>query len=155
MSEIRVTLPDNSVRQLSNPMTVGQVAALIGPGLAKSAVGGRINGEPVDIRTLIEKDVKLEIITLQNPASAEIVRHSAAHIMAQAIQEIWPDVKITIGPVIETGFFYDLDSPRAFVPEDLETIEKQMKKIVEKNYEITKEVWPIAKAISTFKKMGE
>src|ERR1700677_1700450 len=99
MSEIRVTLPDNSVRELQSPMTIGQVAALIGPGLAKSAVGGRLNnGDLVDIRTLIEKDSRLEIITLQNPLSAEIVRHSAAHIMAQAIQNIWPEVKITIGP---------------------------------------------------------
>jgi len=155
MSEIRVTLPDNSVRQLESPMTVGQVAALIGPGLAKSAVGGRINGEILDIRTLIEKDVKLEIITLQNPLSAEIVRHSAAHIMAQAIQNIWPEVKITIGPVIESGFFYDLDSPRNFVPEDLEKIEKEMQKIVDADYEIKKEVWPVSKAIETFKKMSE
>jgi threonyl-tRNA synthetase len=155
MSVIRVTLPDNSVREISQGTTVGEFAALIGPGLAKSAVGGRINGELVDIRTVIAADSKVEIITLQNPAATEIVRHSAAHIMAQAIQNIWPEVKITIGPVIETGFFYDLDSPRNFVPEDLEKIEKEMQKIVDADYEIKKEVWPVDKAISTFKKMNE
>jgi threonyl-tRNA synthetase len=155
MSAIRVTLPDNSVRELSSPLTIAELAASIGPGLAKSAVGGLINGESVDVRTLISTDAKVEIITLQNPASKEIVRHSAAHIMAQAIQNLWPDVKITIGPVIETGFFYDLDSPRNFVPEDLGLIEKEMQKIVDAGYEIKKEVWPVRKAIDTFKKMGE
>ncbi len=152
---IRVTLPDNSVKELSSPQTVAEIAALIGPGLAKSAVGGKIDGKIIDIRTVIDHDVKLEIVTLQSPAATEIVRHSAAHIMAQAIQNIWPQVKITIGPVIETGFFYDLDSPRAFVPEDLEKIEKEMQKIVSADYEIKKEVWPVEKAIETFKKMGE
>ncbi len=155
MSAIKITLPDNSIREISKPLSVAEFAATIGPGLAKSAVGGKINGELVDIRTLLTESCKLEIVTLQNPQSVEVIRHSAAHIMAQAVQEIWPDVKVTIGPVIDTGFFYDLDSPRNFVPEDLEKIEIGMKKIVEKDYEIKKEVWLIAKAIETFKKMGE
>ena len=157
MSVIKITLPDNSVREIERPMTIGEIAALIGPGLAKSAVGGRIDGNPEirDIRSVISKDSKLQIITVQNPDANEVIRHSAAHIMAQAIQEIWPEVKITIGPVIENGFFYDLDSPRNFVPEDLEKIEKGMKKIADADYEIKKEVWPVKKAIETFGKMGE
>src|SRR5262249_39998716 len=92
---------------------------------------------------------------LESEEANDIIRHSTAHIMAQAIQSIWPEIKITIGPVIENGFFYDLDSPRTFSPEDLEKIEKEMKKVADADYEIRKEVWPIAKAISTFKKMGE
>jgi threonyl-tRNA synthetase len=155
MSLIKVTLPDNSVREINKPMSIGEFAATIGPGLAKSAVGGKINGQTVDIRTPIEKDSKVEIITVQNPEANDIIRHSAAHIMAQAIQGLWPEVKVTIGPVIENGFFYDLDSPRTFSPEDLEKIEKEMKKITEANYEIKREIWPVEKAIATFKKMGE
>jgi threonyl-tRNA synthetase len=156
MQVIKVTLPDNSVRELDKPITVSELAAQIGPRLAKDAVGARIDGgEVTDVRTLLDKDCRLEIITTKNPLANEVMRHSAAHIMAQAIQELWPEVKITIGPVIENGFFYDLDSPRNFVPEDLPKIEKQMQQIVEKDYEIKKEVWPIDRAIETFKKMGE
>ena len=154
-SVIRVTLPDKSVRELPRPMSVAEVAASIGPGLAKNAVAGKINGELVDIRTVIDKDVKLEVVTLQNKEAVEVIRHSAAHVLAQAVQSVWPDVKVTIGPVIDTGFFYDLDSPRPFSPEDLEKIEKEMAKIVQANHEIKKEVWPVQKAIDTFKKMGE
>ncbi|MDZ4677921.1 MAG: threonine--tRNA ligase [Oligoflexia bacterium] len=155
MSAIKITLPDNSIRELPKAVSIGEFAAMIGPGLAKSAVAGKIDGALVDIRTILDKNCKLEIVTLQNPESHEVIRHSAAHIMAQAVQEIWPEVKITIGPVIENGFFYDLDSPRNFVPEDLEKIEKAMQKIVEVNHPITKEMVPIAKAIEIFKKMGE
>lgn len=155
MPTVKITLPDNSVRTIPHPQSIAEFAASIGPGLAKSAVGGLIDGELCDIRTVLDQDCRLEVITLQSPRSIEIVRHSAAHIMAQAIQHIWPDVKVTIGPVIDSGFFYDLDSPRSFVPEDLAKIEMQMRQIVEADYEIKKEVWPISKAIDTFKKMGE
>jgi threonyl-tRNA synthetase len=155
MSAIRITLPDNSVRELEAPVSIGAFAGLIGPGLAKSAVGGIIDGELVDIRTMLDHDLRLEIVTLQNPRSVEIIRHSAAHIMAQAVQSLWPDIKVTIGPVIETGFFYDLDSPRAFAVDDLEKIEKEMSKIVAADHEIKREVWPIERAIETFKKTGE
>ncbi len=152
---IQITLPDNSVRTLDKPISVGELAAQIGPGLAKSAVAGKIDGELVDIRTLLDHDSKVQIITLQNPESIEVIRHSAAHIMAQAIQRLWPEVKITIGPVIDNGFFYDLDSPRSFVPEDLEKIEKEMQVVVDADLEIKREVWPVEKAIATFEKMGE
>jgi threonyl-tRNA synthetase len=157
MSLIKITLPDNSIREIDRSMSIAEFAATIGPGLAKSAVGGRLNGKPdiVDVRSILDADCRLQIITMQNPEAAEVIRHSAAHIMAQAIQEIWPEVKITIGPVIENGFFYDLDSPRSFVPEDLEKIEKGMQKIVDSDHEIKRETWPVKKAIETFKKMGE
>lgn len=152
---IRVTLPDNSVRELSEPKTVLEFAALIGPRLAQDSVAGIIDGELVDVRTLIEKDCKLSIVTSKDPKSLEVVRHSAAHIMAQAIQRLWPEVKITIGPVIESGFFYDLDTTKTFAPEDLEKIEAEMKKITASNFPIKRENWPVKKAIETFKKMGE
>jgi threonyl-tRNA synthetase len=155
MSIIRITLPDQSVRELTAPKSVYDLAKDIGPGLAKNAVAAIIDGELLDIRTILDHDVKLEIVTLQNPRSVEVIRHTAAHIMAEAVQTLWPDVKVTIGPVIDSGFFYDLDSPRAFVPEDLEKIEKQMQKIVSSDLEIKKETWPVEKAIATFKEMGE
>src|SRR5579862_8029390 len=108
MQAIKITLPDNSVREIERPMSISDFAALIGPGLAKSAVGGKLNGshEIVDVRTILNENAKLSIVTMQNPEAVEVIRHSAAHIMAQAIQDIWPEVKITIGPVIDNGFFY-------------------------------------------------
>lgn len=155
MSVIRVTLPDGSTRELDKPTSIIELAAQIGPGLAKATVAGKVDGELRDLRTVLDKDCKLTIVTNKDPEALEVVRHSAAHIMAQAVQNKWPEIKITIGPVIENGFFYDLDSPRTFNPEELQVIEKEMAKIVKADFEIKKEVWPIEKAIETFKKMGE
>lgn len=157
MSSIRIKLPDNSVKEFDHEPTVLEVAQSIGPRLAKDTLGGLINDEKEvsDLRRVLKSGDKLRIITPKDPQSLEVVRHSAAHVLAQAVQELWPDVKVTIGPVIDDGFFYDFDSPRAFTPEDLEKIEKRVKEIIARDLEVRKELWPKAEAIKTFKKMGE
>lgn len=157
MSSVRIVLPDNSLKTFDHEPTVLEVAQSIGPRLAKDTVGGQVNGaaEVVDLRTKLKDGSKLKIITIKNVESLEVVRHSSAHLMAQAVQELWPDVKVTIGPVIENGFFYDFDSPRSFVPEDLEKIDKKMTEILKRDEEVVREDWPIDKAIATFEKMGE
>ena len=122
MSVVRIQLPDNSIKEFDQEPTVLDVAESIGAGLAKATVGAQLNGQKdvVDLRTKLVDGTRLKIITLKDPESLEVIRHSAAHLMAQAVQELWPDVKVTIGPVIQNGFFYDFDSPRNFSPEDLE-----------------------------------
>jgi threonyl-tRNA synthetase len=157
MSSVRIVLPDNSIKTFDHEPTVLEVAASIGPRLAKDTVGGQLNGAPevVDLRTTLKDNTKLKIITIKNPESLEVIRHSSAHLMAQAVQELWPDVKVTIGPVIENGFYYDFDSPRSFVPEDLEKIDKKMQEILKRDEEVVREDWPIHKAIVAFEKMGE
>ena len=157
MSAVRITLPDNSVRTFEQPPTVLDVAASIGPRLAKDTLGGRVEGidEVVDLRHRLKDGDRLKIITLKDPEAVDVLRHSGAHLMAQAVQEIWPDVKVTIGPVIENGFYYDFDSPRTFTPEDLEKIEKKMFELLVRNDVVHREDWPIARAIETFEKMGE
>lgn len=157
MSAVKIYLPDNSVKTFDHEPSILEVAESIGPRLAKDTLGGMINGqkEVLDLRTRLSDGTKLKIITPKDPESLEVVRHSAAHVMAQAVQEIWPDVKVTIGPVIENGFYYDFDSPRAFTPEDLEKIEKKMEEIIKRNDPVVKEVVPTEEAISTFEKMGE
>ncbi|MGE4132783.1 MAG: threonine--tRNA ligase [Bdellovibrionales bacterium] len=157
MSSVRIVLPDKSEKVFDHEPTVLEVAESIGPRLAKDTVGGMIDGsdDVVDLRTRLKSGQQLKIITLKNPEALEVIRHSSAHLMAQAVQEIWPDVKVTIGPVIDNGFYYDFDSPRAFSPEDLEKIEKKMQDLLKKDDKVVREDWPIDKAISTFEKMGE
>lgn len=157
MSAVRISLPDNSVKEFDHEPTVLEVAQSIGPRLAKDTLGATLNDstEVVDLRTKLKTGTKVKLITPKDPLSLEVIRHSAAHVMAQAVQELWPDVKVTIGPVIENGFYYDFDSPRAFTPEDLEKIEKKMNEILSRNDSVVREDWPINKAIETFEKMGE
>ena len=157
MSAVRIFLPDNSVKTFDHEPTVLEVAESIGPRLAKDTIGGMVEGNPeiLDLRTKLKDGSKLKIITPKNQESLEVVRHSGAHLMAQAVQEIWPEVKVTIGPVIENGFYYDFDSPFTFTPEDLEKIEKKMNEILARNEAVVREDWPIAKAIETFENMGE
>ena len=157
MGSVRIFLPDNSVKTFDHEPTVLEVAESIGPRLAKDTLGGLIDGarEVVDLRHKLRDGAKLKIITVKDPESLEVIRHSSAHLLAQAVQELWPEVKVTIGPVIENGFYYDFDSPFAFTPEHLEKIEKQMLKILQRNEEVVREDWPIARAIETFEKMGE
>ncbi len=157
MSLVRIHLPDSSVKEFSHEPTVIEVARSIGSGLAKSTVGALLNGgtEVVDLRTTLKDGTRLKIITLKDAESLEVIRHSAAHVMAQAVQEIWPDVKVTIGPVISHGFFYDFDSPRAFLPEDLEKIDAKIAEILKRDDEVIKEVWPKDKAIEVFSALGE
>ncbi|HEX4924483.1 MAG TPA: threonine--tRNA ligase [Bdellovibrionales bacterium] len=155
MSSVRIRLPDNSERTFEKPPTVLELAQSIGPRLASATLGGVVNGQIVDLRATIPDGATAKIITEKDPEALEVIRHSGAHILAQAVQELWPDVKVTIGPVIDNGFYYDLDSPRAFAPEDLEKIEKKMEEIVKRGLPIVKEVWPYEKAVDTFTKMGE
>ncbi|HVK61618.1 MAG TPA: threonine--tRNA ligase [Bdellovibrionales bacterium] len=157
MSAVRITLPDGKVLEFEREPSVLEVAQRIGAGLAKGTLGAKINGskEIIDLRTPLKDGTKLEIVSTKSPDAVEVMRHSAAHVMAQAVQEIWPDVKVTIGPVIENGFFYDFDSPRPFAPEDLEKIEKKMEEIIKRDLPIVREEWDADKAIDTFVKMGE
>jgi len=157
MPEIQIHLPDNSVRTFDHEPTALEVALSIGPRLAKDTLGAKINGanEVIDFRTPLKNGTKLSLITTKSPEAVEVVRHSAAHLMAQAVQEIWPEVKVTIGPVIDNGFYYDFDSPFNFTEEHFEKIEKKMEELSKKDLPIVRENWPIAKAITTFKEMKE
>ena len=154
---VKIILPDQTVLEFDHEPTAMDVAARIGAGLAKATLGAKINGQPevIDFRTKLADGTKLEIVTTKSKEANEVIRHSAAHVMAQAVQELWPDVKVTIGPVIDNGFYYDFDSPRAFTPEDLEKIEKQMAKIVAKDLPLVREEWDADQAIATFVGMGE
>jgi threonyl-tRNA synthetase len=157
MNAIRIVLPDNSVREFDHEPSALEVAQSIGSRLAKDTLGVRVNGdrEIQDLRLPLKDGSKIELITTKNPDSVEVIRHSAAHIMAQAVQELWPDVKVTIGPVIENGFYYDFDSPRTFTDEDLLKIESKMQEIIARDTPLTRQNWSKAKAIETFKSMGE
>ncbi len=157
MSTVKIHLPDKTVLDFESEPTVLEVAARIGAGLAKATLGAKINGskDVIDLRSKLKDGTRLEIVTAKSPEAVEVIRHSGAHVMAQAVQEIWPDVKVTIGPVIESGFFYDFDSPRAFTPEDLEKVEKKMTEIIARDLPIVREDWDADRAISTFVKMGE
>lgn len=157
MGSVRIYLPDNSVQEFDHQPSVVEVAARIGSRLAKDALGAMLNGtkDVVDVRTSLPDGTKLKIVTPSQPEALEVIRHSAAHVMAQAVQELFPKVQVTIGPVIETGFFYDFATTTPFTPEDLEKIEAKMKEIIARDEEVVKEVWPSAKAISVFKEMGE
>jgi threonyl-tRNA synthetase len=155
MADFQIILPDNSVKSFDHAPTSLEVAESIGPRLAKDTLSGKVNGELVDFRIPLASGTRLEIVTTKSPDALEVVRHSAAHVMAQAVQEIWPDVKVTIGPVIEAGFYYDFVSPRPFTPEDLVAIEKRMEEIVKRDLPILREEWPVQTAIETFRKLGE
>lgn len=154
---IRIKLPDNSEKTFAHNPTVLEVAESIGSRLAQDTLGGIVNNETevTDFRRVLNDGDQIKIVTSKDPRALEVIRHSAAHLMAEAVQELWPDVKVTIGPVIENGFFYDFDSPRAFTPEDLEKIEKKMKEIIKRDDEVVREDWSKEKAIETFKNMGE
>lgn len=157
MSAVKIILPDETVLEFDNEPTVLDVANRIGAGLAKATLGAKINGDPevIDFRAKLKNGTRLEIVTTKSPEANDVIRHSAAHVMAQAVQELWPDVKVTIGPVIENGFYYDFDSPHTFTPEDLEKIEKKMQEIIKRDLPITREEWKADQAISTFVEMGE
>lgn len=157
MSQINIILPDKSVRTFDHEPTALEVAASIGPRLAKDTLGAKINGQAavIDFRQPLKDGTQLELITTKSVQAVEVIRHSAAHLMAQAVQQIWPEVKVTIGPVIDNGFFYDFDSPFHFTEEHFEKIEKKMDEIVKKDLPLVRENWPIEKAIQTFKTMGE
>ena len=151
----QITLPDGSTRQYDQPITVAGVAESIGPGLAKAALAGRVDGELVDTSYTIDTDVKLSIVTDRDTDGVEVIRHSCAHLMAQAVQRLFPDAQVTIGPVIENGFFYDFSFERPFTPEDLAAIETTMEEIVKEDLQVERSVLSREEAVQLFEKMGE
>jgi len=150
-----ITLPDGSQRQFDHPVTVLDVAADIGPGLAKAALGGKIGDKLVDASYTIEDDAELAIITDKSEEGLEIIRHSTAHLLAQAVKRLYPDAQVTIGPVIEDGFYYDFAYERPFTTEDLEKIEKEMAKIAADDIPVERSVMRREEAIDFFANMGE
>ncbi len=152
---IQITLPDNSVREYPGPVTVAEVAASIGVGLAKAALAGKIDGKVVDTSFRIEAHSPLSIITAKDPEGLEVIRHSTAHLLAYAVKELFPDAQVTIGPVIENGFFYDFSYKRPFAPEDLIAIEKKMVELAARDEPVTRRVLPRDEAVAYFKGMGE
>jgi len=152
---ISVRLPDGSVRQYERPVTVAEVAASIGPGLAKAALGGKIDGQEVDTSALIDRDVALSIITDKDPEGLDIVRHSTAHLLAYAVKELYPEAQVTIGPVIDNGFYYDFAYSRPFTPEDLERIEKRMQEIAKRDEPVSRRVVSRDEAVAYFAGIGE
>ena len=150
-----ITLPDGSERAFENPVSVHEVAADIGAGLAKAALAGKVDGREVDTSFIIEADAKLAIITDRDEEGLEVIRHSTAHLLAMATQELFPGVQVTIGPVIEDGFYYDFASGHAFSSDDLEKIEKRMEEIVRDNVTVERVVMTRDAAIKTFREMGE
>jgi threonyl-tRNA synthetase len=152
---LNVRLPDGSSRQFESPVTVAQVAASIGAGLAKAALAGKVDGKVVDTSYLIEQDVDLAIVTDKDADGLEVIRHSTAHLLAYAVKELFPDAQVTIGPVIDNGFYYDFSYKRPFTPEDLEAIEKKMAELAKKDEPVTRKVLPRDEAVAYFKSIGE
>ena len=152
---VSVRLPDGSKREFENPVTVAQVAASIGSSLAKAAVVGKVDGRLVDTSYLIDKDVDLSIVTDRDVDGVDVIRHSTAHLLAYAVKQLFPDAQVTIGPVIENGFYYDFSYKRPFTPEDLQAIEKRMQELARKNEPVTRRVVSRDEAVEYFKSLGE
>jgi len=150
-----IQLPDGSERIFDAPVTVADVAMDIGAGLAKAALAGKVNGDLVDTSYLIEQDAALAIITDRNEEGLEVIRHSTAHLLAYAVKELFPEAQVTIGPVIDDGFYYDFSYSRAFTPEDLAKIEKKMAELAKKNEPVTRKVLPRDEAVAYFKSIKE
>ena len=152
---IAVTLPDGKRREFAEPVSGAEIAASIGPGLAKAAIAIRVDGRPRDLAAVIDHDATIAIITRDAPEGLEILRHDAAHVMAEAVKELYPDTEVTFGPATETGFYYDFARAEPFTPEDLEKIEERMRAIVRRDEPITREIWERDAAIAFFAGIGE
>lgn len=152
---LNVKLPDGSVRSYDHPVTVAEVAASIGPGLAKAALAGRVGGKLVDTSYRLESDADVAIVTDKDPEGLDVIRHSSAHLLAHAVKELFPDAQVTIGPVIEDGFFYDFSYKRPFTPDDLIAIEKRMGEIAKRDIRVERSVMPRDAAVKFFRDMGE
>lgn len=152
---VSIRLPDGSVRQYEHPVTVAEVAASIGAGLAKAALGGKLDGELVDTSTLIDRDASLAIVTDKDADGLDIIRHSTAHLLAYAVKSLYPEAQVTIGPVIDNGFYYDFSYSRPFTPEDLEKIEKRMQELAKKDEPVSRRVVSREEAAEYFRGIGE
>ena len=150
-----ITLPDGSERQFDNPVSVMDIANDIGPGLAKATLAGKVDGKLVDAAFIIEDNAEVAIVTSRDEEALELLRHDAAHVMAQAVQELYPGTQVTIGPAIEDGFYYDFARDEPFTPEDLVEIEKRMHEIVRRDLPIVREVLDREAAKQTFSAIGE
>ena len=155
LNPIAVTLPDGSRREFPHPITGGEIAASVGPGLAKAAIAIRVDGRPRDLATVVDRDAAISVVTRDTPEGLEILRHDAAHVMAEAVKELYPDTQVTFGPATETGFYYDFARDEPFTPEDLATIEERMREIVRRDEKITREVWDRDAAVAFFREIGE
>jgi threonyl-tRNA synthetase len=153
MPDIR--LPDGAIKHFDAPVTVADVAASIGPGLAKAALAGRVDGKLVDTSYTIERDASLAIVTDKDPAGIEVLRHSTAHLLAYAVKELFPEAQVTIGPVIEDGFYYDFSYKRPFTPEDLAAIEQKMAELAKKDEPVVRKMMPRDDAVQYFESLGE
>jgi threonyl-tRNA synthetase len=152
---LEITLPDGSVREYPAPLTVAEVALSIGTGLAKAALAGKVNGEVVDTSYLIKDNTHLAILTAKDAQGLEVIRHSTAHLLAYAVKSLFPQAQVTIGPVIENGFYYDFSYSRPFTPDDLQEIEKRMNELASKDELVTRQVMPRDQAVAYFKNLGE
>ncbi|MFN7781389.1 MAG: threonine--tRNA ligase [Lysobacterales bacterium] len=152
---LHITLPDGSRREFEGPVSVGEIAASIGAGLAKAALAGKVDGKLVDTSHRIQSDASLEIVTDKHPDALEILRHSTAHLLAQAVQRLYPGAQVTIGPVIDNGFYYDFAYERPFTPDDLPKIEAEMQKIVAEKLAVSRTVKSRDEAITFFRDLGE
>jgi len=152
---ISITLPDGSQRQFDHPVSIHDVAADIGAGLARAALAGKVNGKLVDTNYVIEDDAELAIITERDEEGLDIIRHSTSHLLAQAVKQLYPDAQVTIGPVIEDGFYYDFSYPKGFTPEDLQKIEKRMEELVKQDLQVVREEVTRDAAVQIFREMGE
>ena len=152
---LQITLPDGSLREYPGPVTVADVALSIGAGLAKAALAGNVNGEVVDTSYVISENARLAILTSKDAQGLEVIRHSTAHLLAYAVKSLFPEAQVTIGPVIENGFYYDFSYSRPFTPDDLGLIEKKMTELASKDEAVTRQVMPRDQAVDYFKKLGE
>jgi threonyl-tRNA synthetase len=152
---VAVTLPDGSVRKFPGPVSGAELAKAIGPGLAKAALALKVDGAEKDLAAVIERDAKVAIVTRTSPEALELLRHDAAHVMAEAAKELFPDVQVTFGPATETGFYYDFARDHPFTPEDLTKLEQRMHEIVDRDEAITREVWSRDDAVRFFQSIGE
>jgi threonyl-tRNA synthetase len=150
-----ITLPDGSIRRYDHPVSAREIAASIGPGLAKAALAAKVDGKLVDISENIDRDANVVIVTDKDPEGLEVIRHSTAHLLAYAVKELFPDAQVTIGPVIEDGFYYDFSFKRPFTPEDLAAIEAKMAELAKKDEPVTRKLMPRDDAVAYFKSLGE
>ena len=151
----QITLADGSQRHVDHPISIADIAADIGPGLAKAALAGKVNGQLVDTSYQVDADAEVAIVTDKDEAGLEVLRHSTAHLLAQAVKELFPEAQVTIGPVITDGFYYDFAFSRAFTPEDLTKIEAKMQELAKKEQPVTRSTMSREDAIKFFRDLGE
>src|SRR5687767_14683717 len=152
---LNIRLPDGSSKSFPGPVTVAEIAGAIGAGLARAALAGKVDGKLVDLGYRVESDAQVQIITERDPEGVDVLRHSTAHLLAQAVKELFPEAQVTIGPVIENGFYYDFSYKRPFTPEDLAAIEKKMQEIAKKDLPVHRKVMGRDEAVAYFKSLGE